>query len=257
MRLYVDETGTRGTPSIVFLHGVGTSGWMWWRQTAAFADYHCLNVDLSGHGKSSAVRWVSFADAADQVAAMIRERASEGRAHVVGLSLGGHVALLLLERHASLVEHALVSGVTAAPMPNRRLLKPQVWMMSTARKSRWLVDRQARALGLPPEQQAAFIDNFLSMSMSTYEQIAKEAAYSTVSPALAQVTTPTLLIAGSRETAIIRDAVRVIATLMPHAQGRLAPNVGHGWNVEAPQLFNATMRAWVTGGRLPEVLLEA
>jgi pimeloyl-ACP methyl ester carboxylesterase len=256
MTLHVDETGTLGAPSIVFLHGVGTSGWMWWRQTAAFSDYHCLNVDLPGHGKSNAVRWVSFADAADQVAAIIRERATEGRAHVVGLSLGGHVALLLLERHAALVERALVSGVTAAPMPNRRLLKPQVWMMSAVRKSRWLLNMQARALGLPPEQQAAFIDNYLAMSMSTYEQIAAEAAYSSVAPALAQVHTPTLLIAGSRETAIIRDAVRVIAALMPNAQGRLAPNVGHGWNVEAPEMFNGTMRAWVMGGRLPEVLRQ-
>jgi hypothetical protein len=48
----------------------------------------------------------------------------------------------------------------------------------------------------------------------------------------------------------------VIAALMPNAQGRLAPNVGHGWNVEAPSLFNATMRAWVMGGRLPEVLVD-
>jgi pimeloyl-ACP methyl ester carboxylesterase len=128
--------------------------------------------------------------------------------------------------------------------------------MSAARKSHWLLDRQAKALGLPPEQQAAFIDNFLAMSMSTYEQIAAEAAYSIVSPALAQVDTPTLLIAGSRESAIIRDAVRVIAALMPNAEGRLAPNVGHGWNVEAPQLFNATLRAWVMGGRLPEGLVD-
>lgn len=254
MTLYLQETGTRGAPTLVFLHGVGASGWMWWLQTAAFPDYHCLNVDLPGHGKSSAVPWVSFADTADKVAALIRERATDGQAHLVGLSLGGHVALLLLERHTAVVNRAIISGVTAAPMPNRHLLKPQVWMMSAIRKSRWIVNRQAQALGLPPAQQADFTANFLTMSMSTYQRIVEEAVAYRVSPALAQVNTPTLLVAGSRESAIILDAVRVIARLMPNAQGRLAPNVGHGWNVQAPELFNATVRAWITGANLPNRL---
>ncbi len=63
--LYVNESGVRGAPSIVFLHGVGTSGWMWEKQIAALSDFHCLNVDLPGHGKSNNVTWVSLADTAD------------------------------------------------------------------------------------------------------------------------------------------------------------------------------------------------
>src|SRR5690606_6613765 len=117
-------TGRSGVPSIVFMHGIGTSGWMWHPQIAALSDYHCLNVDLPGHGKSNQVEWISFADAADQVAALIHAQATNGRAHIVGLSLGGHVALVLLERHSAVVDRAIISGVTAEPMPNRWLLKP-------------------------------------------------------------------------------------------------------------------------------------
>ena len=54
MSLYVQETGTPGAPTVVFLHGVGTSGWMWEKQIAALTDFHCLNVDLpptAGYGK--------------------------------------------------------------------------------------------------------------------------------------------------------------------------------------------------------------
>ena len=84
MSLYVDETGTPGAASIVFLHGIGASGWMWTLQTAALADFHCLNVDLPGHGKSNQIPWVSLADTAEQLAAVIRgvpptaERTSSG-----------------------------------------------------------------------------------------------------------------------------------------------------------------------------------
>lgn len=254
MALYVEESGTQGAPSIVFLHGIGASGWMWWKQTAALADYHCLNVDLPGHGKSHAVTWVSLAETAEQVASIIRERGRNGKAHIVGLSLGGYVALVLMERYAGLVERAIVSGVTAAPMPNRRWLTAQVWMIGTMRKSRRILEMQARTLQVPPEKQAEFMENLRAMSMETYRAIMEEAVEYRASDGLTRVETPTLVVAGSRETEIIVNAVGVFARMMPQGAGRLAPGVRHGWNVEAPGLFNAMVRAWITGAALPAAL---
>lgn len=255
MSLYVQETGTPGAPGIVFLHGVGASGWMWTRQIAALADFHCLNVDLPGHGKSNQETWVSLADTADQIAALIRVRATNGRAHLVGLSLGAYIALVLLEHHTDVLDRVVISGVTAAPMPNRALLNPQLWLMSIWTRNRWLVKQQAKALRLSPDMQAAFTENLLAMSMQTYRRIAEEAVEFRVSPALGYVPVPTLITAGSRESKIITQAVGVISNLMPNAQGRLAPGGGHGWNVEAPDLFNAMVRAWLTGIPLPNTLL--
>jgi pimeloyl-ACP methyl ester carboxylesterase len=254
MSLYVEETGTREAPNIVFLHGIGASGWMWWNQTAALADFHCLNVDLPGHGKSNQVNWVSLADTADQVADVIRSRATNAKAHVVGLSLGGHVAMLLLERHAEVVDHAVISGVTIAPMPGRSMVNLQSGMMSMLFRQEWFVKRQAKSLGLPPAQQAAFTENALAMSGQAYRRIWEEVAHSEVSSTLSRVTNPTLVVAGGKEPGIILDAVRTFPKLMPNAQGRVAPGVGHGWNVEAPDLFNTMLRAWITDQRLPDRL---
>jgi len=251
MSLYVHETGTPGAPCIVFLHGIGTSGWMWAPQIAALDDFHCLNVDLPGHGQSNRVPWVSLRDTARQIAAIIEERAAHGRAHVVGLSLGGYIGLALLERYAEVLERVVMSGVTAAPMPNRALLKPQLALLSVLLKRRWLVRQQAKALHLSPEMQAAFTDNLLVMSMPAYRRIYTEGAYYRVPPSLRGVDTPTLVVAGSREATIITDAVGVIAALLPHAEGRLAPGLGHGWNIEDPDLFTAMVRAWITGRPLP------
>jgi pimeloyl-ACP methyl ester carboxylesterase len=253
MQLYVEETGTQGAPSIVFLHGIGASGWMWWQQVPALGDFHCLNVDLPGHGQSNQVPWVSLADTAQQIADLIRACSTGGRAHVVGLSLGGQLALMLLERHADVLDRVVISGVTAAPMPNQHLLSPQIWMMSLM-KQRWAANMQARALGLLPRQQAAFTENFLAMSMDTYRRIFEEVMVYQVPPALQQMTVPTLITAGGRETEIIIDAVNVISRLMPNAQGCIAPGVRHGWNVEAPDLFTAMIRAWITDAPLPRGL---
>jgi len=227
---------------------------MWGMQTPALADFHCLNVDLPGHGKSNHVTWESFADTADQIAAIIQARATNGRAHVVGLSLGGYIALVLLEHHTELVDHAVISGVTAAPMPNRALLNPQVWFMSAVMRRRWVANQQAKALRLPPDMQVAFTENLRAMSMQAYRRIAEEATVFQVSPALQNVYNPTLITAGGNETKIITQAVRTISKIMPNAQGRLAPGLRHGWNVQDPNLFNRMVRAWITDTPLPDRL---
>ncbi|MBB3082324.1 alpha/beta fold hydrolase [Geodermatophilus sabuli] len=247
MSLGVEATGSPGAPAIVFLHGVAASSWMWWRQVPAFADHLCLAVDLPGHGRSRDVPWVSLADAAGQVAALVRARTATGRAHVVGLSLGGHVALTLLEHHPDVVDRAVVSGVTAEPWPHRWLLGPQVWLTTRQLRNRRLVEAQARSLGLPPEVQGAFTDTVLAMDPRTYRRITTEVAGYGLPRSLRTVRTPTLVLAGGRESAAIRRAVQLIPAVVPGATGRVVPGVGHGWNVEAPELFTATVRAWIEG----------
>jgi pimeloyl-ACP methyl ester carboxylesterase len=230
---------------------------MWRKQIAALTDFHCLNVDLPGHGKSNHVTWVSLEDTADHIAALIQTRSTNGQAHIVGLSLGGYIALVLLEHHTDRLDRAVISGVTATPMPNRALLPVQLGLMTRLMKTRWFANMQAKSLRLPPDMQSAFTENLLAMSMQAYRRIWEEVVEFYVPPSLHRVKTPTLITAGGRESKIITQAVDAIPKIMPNAQGRLAPGLGHGWNVEAPDLFNAMVRAWIRGAPLPAGLQAA
>ncbi|MGY1636087.1 alpha/beta fold hydrolase [Geodermatophilus sp. SYSU D00742] len=40
-------------------------------------------------------------------------------------------------------------------------------------------------------------------------------------------------------------AVETVPSVLPAATGRIVPGVGHGGNVEAPDRFTATVRAWI------------
>ena len=251
MSLSVEAMGDPSAPAIVFLHGVGTSGWMWWRQVPAFTDHRCLNVDLPGHGHSRDVPWISLADTAGQVAALIRAQAATGSAHVVGLSLGGHVALALLDHHSDVVDRAVISGVTAEPWPHRWFVAPQAWLTTMLLRSRRLVGAQARSLDLPPEVHGVFAENVRAMRPQAYRRIYREVAGYALPRSLGAVETPTLVLAGGTESAAIRRAVKIIPATMPVATGRIVSGVGHGWNVEAPDLFNATVQAWLSGAPLP------
>jgi len=55
----------------------------------------------------------------------------------------------------------------------------------------------------------------------------------------------------------ITQAVDTISKIMPNAHGCLVPGVGHGWNVEAPDLSNALEHAWISGTPLPAEMLPA
>jgi pimeloyl-ACP methyl ester carboxylesterase len=254
MQLYVHETGNPDAPAIVFLHGIGASGWMWKQQVSALSDFHCLAVDLPGHGKSNEIPWVSLKDTASQISDIIQSRSANGRAHVVGFSLGGYIALVLLDNYAQTVERAIISGVTASPMPNRIFLRPQLWLTSVLWKQNWFVKSIARSYNLSPDMEADLTNNIRLTSMEAYKAISREAVEFTVPASLSSVDVPTLIVAGGDETKIIKDAVADIRQMMPKGQGYLATGLGHGWNVQNPRLFNAMVRAWITDGPLPHAL---
>src|SRR5829696_7633936 len=103
-------------PSIVFLHGTRLTGASWSRQVVTLSDeFHCLTPDLPGHGRAESETF-EIETAADRVAELIATQAQGGRAIVVGLSLGGYVAMALAARWPDRVVGLVISGATAEPL---------------------------------------------------------------------------------------------------------------------------------------------
>ena len=108
-------------PAIVFLHATRLTGAQWARQVADLApEFLCLTPDLPGHGSAADVPFTLEA-AADRVAKLI-EREAGGRAVVVGLSLGGYVAMEVAARRPDLVRGLVLAGATAEPRGPRSVL---------------------------------------------------------------------------------------------------------------------------------------
>lgn len=103
-------------PTIIFLHGTVLSGAAWSAQMAALDDaFHCLAPDLPGHGTQPDVPF-TVDGAADQVVALIDREAHDGRAILVGLSLGGYVAMTVAARSPERVAGLAIAGATADPV---------------------------------------------------------------------------------------------------------------------------------------------
>lgn len=70
--MFVRESGTPGSPGVVFLYGVGNSSGMWVKHMTGLAGYHCLAPDLPGFGRSNHLPWKSRFDTTDMIASSSR-----------------------------------------------------------------------------------------------------------------------------------------------------------------------------------------
>jgi pimeloyl-ACP methyl ester carboxylesterase len=252
--LSVSRSGPVDAPVIVFLHGVGNSAAMWRRHMKALSEFRCLAPDMPGHGASASIRWVSRADTADRVAGII-EALPEGRAHVVGLSLGGSVALELLARRADLLDHVIVDGCSALASPLAPVMKVGVRLVAPFIRRPPVGRLIARGIGVSePADVADLLDQFSQADPGSFGRAFADAQEVRVSEALIRAPNPTLLVAGEKELAHVRRSNRQLGESMPHAQSRMMPGEGHGWLGRAPDVHVAMVRAWVEDQALPTEL---
>lgn len=251
MNLYLRESGSPTDPAIVFLHGGGLSSRQWTPQLDALSDsFYCLAPDLPEEGQSLGVGPLTMKLCVDEVAAIIREKAN-GRAHVVGLSMGGAVAVTLLAQHPDLVDHVVISG-TAQPIGPllawlNNLNAPFLKMMSKDQ----IANTLAKQFGIPTSMQEHIED----IKLLTPEAILRTSDVLKDIVVPLEATNPVLVCVGGKETFVAKNMARKYVHTLKNARGMIAPNVGHVWNLQSPELFTNTVRAWITDVPLPSGLL--
>lgn len=237
------ETEFNETEPILFIHGLGASRWMWWQQEEAFSDHQLILVDLPGHGKSAATPWVSLADTTDLVAMQVIKNRS---VHVVGISLGGHVALELAKRYPDKILSTFISGITVRPMHFQFFLTVQSLMVQRGIHNDRYLEKLAREFyHLPPEKTADFITNYQLLSKQTYEAIWKELMRFRLDESYGIIDKPCLIVAGDKESRVIVESVEIVPKFISTAVGKLIPNAQHSWPVQNASQFNHILKDWL------------
>ncbi len=105
--------GPPDAPGIVFIHGTRLTRSQWWPQLSRLATrYRCVAVDLPGHGVLAGESF-TIDRAVEVVSSAIETGIPSGRAVLVGLSLGGYVAIDTAEAHPELVAGLVLAGCSA------------------------------------------------------------------------------------------------------------------------------------------------
>jgi pimeloyl-ACP methyl ester carboxylesterase len=250
--MFVHESGTSARPTIVFLHGNDASGAMLKAHTEQLTDYHCLAPDFPGFGQSNDQEWISISETADQVIEIIRDRAWHSRAHIVGLSLGGSVAMTLLSKAPELVDHAIVDGAGVLPLPCLPLMKVGLPILKPFLHTNFVIKTIARSFKIPNDDYDEFKHGMLAMSPSSFARSFLQAIAMRQPAGLQEVVCSVLFVSGENDPRAVKQSNVMLAEIMPNAQSRMSLGMGHGWLAQAPALHVRMVRAWVEDRPLPQ-----
>lgn len=254
--MHVVETHRGAGPSVLFLHGGNVAGWMWRDQAAGLPEHHALIPDLPGFGASAGQPWTDLTTVADELAELVRTRAENARAHVVGLSLGGLLGTVLAARHPGVVRSAFVSGAPARGVGGLARAAGLAQLRLWGRRGYWAA--LARAYRLPADSVEEFVTTGLGIDRDSARRLVRE-VYAGVPAAtldgLRSLDAPLLAIAGERDARTVRAALPDIAGPAPHAFAALAPGMHHVWSAEDPALFHRVLAHWLAhAAPSPELL---
>jgi pimeloyl-ACP methyl ester carboxylesterase len=250
--VYTYESGSPASPAIVFLHGGGLSARMWQPVIERLPEFYCLAPDLPEHGHSTSLTPFDLDDAARRVAEMIRLHVPCRKAHLVGLSLGGAVVLNMARLEPEVAGRMMVTG-TAARLGKflGQLSLSSLWMLRYY-KPETLAKQSAQQWGIPEAYLPLFQDDLVHATSVEFNRTLIENLMRQELPEC--LPTPLLVTVGGKETLPAKQAARKLTRLYRQATGRIVPGMGHVWALQNPDLFAATIKAWVTDNPLPAAL---
>jgi pimeloyl-ACP methyl ester carboxylesterase len=241
-----DVAGPTNAPALVLVHGSVVTRKIWLPQLRDLCDhYRVIAPDLPGHGALARVPF-SFQAATTTLAEIIRKHA-HGRAVLVGLSLGGYVAIELAHRHPDLVAGLVLSGSSANFVG---WLGLYLKMVSALMRRGWLsqsraqAERKTRRLFSPALADVADAQLQAGVYPEPLAAAFAEMAGRDYTIPLATYPGPGLILNGEKDTTSRRGEARFLAA-MRHGQLEVVAGAGHACNLDRPEAFNRAVRAFL------------
>jgi len=250
IRLYYEVAG-EGDP-IVFIHGLGSSARDWEYQVPFFAPrYRVVVFDVRGHGRSDKPPGpYSVPLFAQDTAALIRALEA-APAHVVGISMGGMIALQLAVDEPALVRSLVVvnSGPELVVRTFReRLMILQRFLIVRLLGMRKMGEVLSQRLFPRPDQaplRQMFVERWAENDPRAYREAMRALVGWSVADRLGDIRCPTLVIASDQDYTPV-SAKEAYVARMPNARLVVIPNAHHAVTVERPDEFNQVLLDFLT-----------
>lgn len=254
MGLHIKETGKNNDETIIFLHGEGTAGWVWDKQVESFQDYHCIVLDIPGHGKSAGVKPFTIKSAADMIIDLIKNKSKNGKAHIVGISLGAQIIVQILNTDPEVVDHALISGTlvrNSEPSESfLELLNHLIEVYLPDKNKTIRIMSYVRSYNIPKNLRSNFKESTYIIEPDSANRIIRENMLFKMPSNLEKANVPVLVMNGQKDFIMVKESAINLLNVLPKSKGAMALKVGHLWNIENPELFNKTLRAWINDNEL-------
>ena len=250
-RLYHEVAG-RG-PVVVLLQGGQLPLEMWDDQFAEFAkSFRVIRYDVRGFGRSSAMSG-PFAHR-DDLHGLMRALGVQ-RASLVGLSLGGGIAIDFALEHPEMVEKLVVVGPGLSGFAFRNPAGAWMDSMVSAWRARdsirmsllWLESDYMR----PAMRDSALAERLRALSARNASNWLQPESQRVMDPPaisrLSELRAPMLVVLGALDAPDIRAITDTLLRRVSGARRVIIDDVGHLPNMEKADEFNSTVLAFLRG----------
>jgi pimeloyl-ACP methyl ester carboxylesterase len=258
IQLFYEEKGEATRPPLILVMGITAPGSVWYAHSEAWEkEFRCIIVDNRGVGLSDKPAGpYSTAEMADDYAALMDVLGIEN-AQVVGVSMGGTIALQMAIRHPGKVKSMILMCPWARCDNTAKAIFEQM-ILAKARfrpeefshfiqllifsKASW--DNEEKVKELAEGRAKDAISNN-QQPLHGLEAQAYACMNHNVLADLPQINQPTLILGGADDKFIPKWMAEEIYEALPNSELYLYPRAGHIFHFEHVEDFNQRASKWL------------
>lgn len=240
--LHFEDEGPAGAPTIVFVNSLGTDLRIWNKVAAQLRPgRRILRYDLRGHGLSDAPPAPYALDDHVGDLAALMDAQSIKAALIVGLSVGGVIAMALASKRPDLAR-GLVLSDTAHKIGTRETWEARMSAirqggMAAAAEAivpRWFA---AEFRANRPADFAGYRNMMIQTPVAGYVGTCATLRDADLTAVASELALPVLCLVGAEDEATSPDLVRSLAALLPGSRFDIIAGAGHLPCVEQPDIM--------------------
>ncbi|MDO4292543.1 MAG: alpha/beta hydrolase [Eubacteriales bacterium] len=240
--LYYDEYGNRGNPTILLLHGAGALDTFC--EQYCFSDkYHLVVPHLAGAGKAAAEVY-DPQKTVEELFALVKSLHKK-RIGVIGHSLGGQIAILLVSKRPELFHFAVFLSAWVNPRPTTiRLYCSLAGLSVKMLHWKWLVQIQGKYWNYTKEQTDTMAEYSQRITTQGYISFFSNTLDLSKLPEYQAIAIPMLAICGSREVKSMKTSLTLLAQ-NPSCQTMVLQGVGHDFPMRNAKQLNPVLKKFI------------
>lgn len=249
-RLHYVLEGPADAPVVVFINSLGADLSTWDAQVPALTQhFRVLRYDQLGHGASEVREGPYSMHMLGEDLVHLLDALQIERAHVVGISLGGMLAMWLAIHHPERVDHLVPMctapsfGAAAGWYERANSARHHgLDEIADAAAGRWLTPSYAAA---HPDVRRRLVEMVRSTPVEGYAGCCEAIAGTDLWDRIEQIAAPTLTIAGEFDAGSPPETLQRIADAIPGAHAIVIPDAAHLANIEQPDAVTSALLAFL------------
>ncbi|MCC7553197.1 MAG: alpha/beta hydrolase [Methanobacteriaceae archaeon] len=238
------EENTLKKKAIIFLHPKNLANWIWSKQLNVFKNYHTIFLDLPNHGKNKNNSKFTVKETVETLKDFILNLKKE-EVNLVGIGLGGQIAISLISKYPNLINKTIISGVDVSLKEDKTSYENSIVQVLSDtkeildnKKEGFLTFAYLRHFGIKKDYYDDLFNTFKNQDYENLKRISFESLNYSLDFNPKNNSKEILLCFGSYDTIWCKSSAHDIKKLYPNTHIMKIDNAVHLWNIRNSKKFN-------------------